>query len=117
MTEKKFETITLKRPADYDFRFEGRLISNTTTHTADGDAQNRYNSYELYETAPSVKSARYVFLDEYVTHWAREYGSVDIYTFDTLSEIADHFTFDGAIKPAIKELLTDAGHELVVTLQ
>lgn len=112
------EKITLELEGQADLVFVGKEIADSSEWENHGDRNNRYTRYTLYETADTVTSCNYILFEEYITHWQGEYGSTTVHKFQSLEEIRDEYLSDeGNISPEIKDILSQAGLNVVIELQ
>ena len=100
-----------------DLVFTGEKIATGGNRSTYGDAQNRYNYYELYRS----ESGKYIFVDEYVTHWQGETGSRNGYILDSVDDLKLHIIERDGMRPEDdflseweKEFLEEAGIDLVI---
>jgi hypothetical protein len=97
--------IKIRRDNMKDLVFKGVELGSASSRTINGPGQNRYSNLSLYKT----EGGKYVFHNEYITHWQGESDTSEAEVFDTAEDlINDLIGPDGEVSELRKELIEEA---------
>jgi hypothetical protein len=102
------EKFKIHRDGMKDLVFKGLELGSACSRTINGPGQNRYSTLTIYRTG----GGKYVYHDEYTTHWQGESGASEAEVYDTAEDlINDLIGADGEVSELKKDLIKSASAE------
>lgn len=104
----ELEEIKIHRDGMKDLVFKGLELGSACSRTINGPGQNRFSTLTIYRTA----GGKYVYHNEYTTHWQGESGSSEAEVYDTAEDLLDDLIgANGEVSELEKKLIKDASAE------
>jgi len=104
----EMEQHKIRRDNMKDLVFKGVELGSACSRAINGPGQNRYSTLTIYRTA----GGKYVFHNEYTTHWQGESDTSEAEVYDTAEDLINELIGPGGdVSELRKELIEEAGAE------